>query len=307
MPPTEEEIAAIGIVLDRLGETGPRWEVREYLDDKLPNESTPEAIATDGVKTAAIEVKRLIVHGDFFGLKDGLEALLLPTTAGHYVLIPPFGYPLPWAKDFIRIIRNALERSATELDYGESGAIRVPRFANIAQISQSGSHAYCTHGPSLLRQLAGSLPGVFYLVDTDQRHSFVTQGAEAEFRQRVLAGCERRAAGNVVQLEWFEEWPLQRLAADESRVEIVMPTPVFEVQPTIDERVWIVLESGGRKFRTRRADSNILVIDSRFVLGDADRVASAIERGRDGQWAALIDLVFLLDRDACQEVFRAAR
>ena len=36
------------------------------------------------------------------------------------------------------------------------------------------------------------------------------------------------------------------------------------------------------------------------------RVGAAIERGRDSDWASLVDVVLLLDKGVCTEVFRVA-
>ena len=61
MPLTEQEERCVTLVCRYLSEHyGGDWSVKENLDDQDLPEPTPEVIVSNGVKDAAVEVKRLI-------------------------------------------------------------------------------------------------------------------------------------------------------------------------------------------------------------------------------------------------------
>ena len=63
---TEQEIHCVTIANHYLSEKyGGEWAVERDLDELFPAEPSPEVLTTNGTKTAAIEVKRLITDAAY--------------------------------------------------------------------------------------------------------------------------------------------------------------------------------------------------------------------------------------------------
>jgi hypothetical protein len=216
MPLSEQERHCVELACRYLAEHyGGSWSVEKYLDDLNPSEPTPEVVAGNGQKRAAIEVKRLTGDASLQEYAASLrsnEKYLTPSCGGSYYLNPPVDFRLPMDTALRRLVKREIERVAPTLSPGQKGAIRIPRRGHISLISESGpAFIYCLHqgsGADLMSGLKDKITGMFMLVDEGLEHSFVTQECRAAFEEAVATACERRLRGNTDPFGWDEEWEL---------------------------------------------------------------------------------------------------
>jgi hypothetical protein len=291
---------------------GGTWEISDVLDDTHQSDPSPEALVSNGSKTAAIEVKRLIGDDEYLTYIESmfsLEKYLTPSCGGHYSLGTALDFRLPMEPRFRRHVKKEVERVAPTLAPEQTGAIRIPRQAHVSLIKDSGpGYIYCCHTSTghFVQEVSSRLAGVFLLVDDGQwEHEFVTEEAKKAFQEALVAACEIRLQGDLAPFAWTEEWPLTR-GSDEgtqSGVWLIAVTGARSVQGSVAEAVDIMLEKAKQKFEERRwAELHVLVFDNASALMTVDRVAEVVA-GFEPEDLGAIDVILVADEDVVAQVW----
>ena len=289
MPLTDQEQQCIDFACRYLEEHyGGIWSIRELLDDQNQSEPTPEVILSNGEKTAAIEVKRLIGDSTW---QEYVAALLsnadylVPSCGGYYYLSPPIDFRRPMERRLRQLVKKEIERVAPTLGSGQIDAIRIPREGRISLISKSGPpFINCHHsGPfsGLLAQMKEKITGIFMLIDEGLEHSFVTQKFISEFEDAVLTACKNRLEGDNDPFSWDEEWELKRVedGGEDERdgVWMIATTDARSMSESVEQCVHMVLDKAMQKFRVKRwAEIQIIVLES-SINAPAGLAAKAVE------------------------------
>ncbi len=278
-----ETLCVNAVVKHRGSLTGIAWSIEvPDLDARHPDRPSPECIITDGSETAAVEVKGLRGpqdQNDFFGGLNYLGRLLVPSTPGHFVLGPPYDNSPRWGKKFIRLLKREIEKVARKLEIGERGFLRIPRRCRVVMGNDAGAYLSCYHGHrEPLRQLAASVKGTFMVIDEDGCAALETDEGKLRYSDAIgLACAEAKRARSDAWAEWSDEWPIWRLDAGESFVEVIAVWGAFSVPAAVEETIWKAIEDGKRKFVDRWASRHILLLDSQFALTDVDRVRDVVD------------------------------
>ena len=284
---------------------GGTWRITDdSLDDKHPNERSPEAIISNGHVSAAVEVKSLLWpkgQERFFRSVISLRRSLMPSIPGQYQLVPPNGWDPPWERRFIRMLQAEVERVSRALATGERGCVKVPRRGRLHKAASAGSHIWCSHGTVVLPE--NSVIGSYYLEDLRPSHSLETQEAKDEFLNAVLTGIRRIENGeNDVQVEWREEWPFRRLTDDGCTVEVVATTPAFNIHAAVYETLRAMMVAANEKFGRRWADRHAAILDNRLFAADREMLESAFRELDSGDYAEMDD-VYLFHDDVIEPIF----
>jgi len=287
MPLSEQEQRCVAFACHYLEEHyGGSWSVKKNLDELNLSEPTPEVIVSNGEKTAAIEVKRLIgnsTYQEYIAYLRNNERFLVPSCGGSYYLCPPVDFRFPMSADLRRLVKREIEHIAPTISPGQKGAIQIPRQGHVSLITESGpSFISCLHGGPYsehMSRLREKLTGKFMLVDEGLEHSFITQECKAAFEEAVVAACKRRLEGNTGPFNWYEEWELSRIdnESGENGVWIIATTDACSMQESVEQCVHAVLNNAMRKFRGKHwADLNIIVLET-SLLSPASLAAQAVE------------------------------
>jgi hypothetical protein len=311
MPITTQEAHCIDLACSHLTaiSAGP-WHPVDgpSLDDLYPSEPTPEVIVTNDRATAAIEVKRLTGDSVFQAYLESIFSLrrsLVPACGGYYWLSPPANFRLPMDLPLRRQVKKEIERLAPMLAEGESGPVRIHREAHIALISESGPpYIHCLHQSSdLLRPLLDRIEGQFFLVDEGLEHSFVTDQGREAFYEAVAKACRMRLEDNFAPVTWCEEWELTRGDNnDEDGVDMIAVTQARDMDSSVREAVYAMIEKGRSKFVGRRwTDNHVLVLET-SILAPMRLVTSAV-RALEPEELEDIDLLLLVDHDGLTQCY----
>ena len=284
---------------------GGTWRITDdSLDDKHPNERSPEAIVSNGGVSAAVEVKRLLWpkgQARFWKSVLSLRQRLMPSTPGHYLLVPPPGCNPRWDRQFLRMLHSEIERVSRALATGERGYVRVPRRGRLHKAPSAGSHMWCSHERVVLPE--NSVIGSYYLEDLGPSHSLETQEAKEEFLNAVLTGVQRIENGeDDVQVEWREEWPFRRFTDDGCTVEVVATTPAFNIHAAVYETLRAMMVAANEKFGRRWADRHAAILDNRLFAADREMLESAFRELDSGNYAEMDD-VYLFHDDVIEPIF----
>ena len=278
MPLSDQENICVQFTCGFLSSSiGGNWVIESYPDDLHLSEPTPEVIVSNSSVSAAIEVKRLTGDSMSQVYRESLlnnQKYLVPSCGGYYTLNPPVDFRFPMAIALRKLIKKEIERVAPSLSYGESGAIRIPRYGHIALHSESGpSFVHCVHGlgpfSELLSPIVERVNGKFMLVDEGLQHSFFTDEGRTAFYDAIVAACERRLEGDSSTFSWYEEWELTKLKEDDEEVDedekdgvwIIAVTEARDMRESVAECVYSVLTNALRKFVKRWADLHVLALD----------------------------------------------
>lgn len=314
MPLTDQEIRCIDMACSHLaGLYGGIWRITAVPDEQYPSEPSPDAIVSNDVTTAAIEVKRLTGDAVLQTYKESMLSLnrfLVPSCGGHYTLNPYEDFRLPMEPPFKRHVKHEIERVAPSLAPGESGAIRMPRQAHISLANESGpGYIYCCHNVTghFVQQVSPRLTGAFFLVDDGQwEHEFVTDEALAAFHDALVSACQTRVEQGKAPVSWVEEWELTRREEDgsgEAGVFLICVTDARSVYGSVAEAVDVMLEKAKRKFEARRwADHNVVVFDNASALTNTERVADVVA-GFERDELGAIDLILFAHGDDLTQVW----
>ena len=300
----QRETICINALLEHLGRcSGTKWEIDvPDLDRRYPDRPTPECTITDGQEIAAVEVKALKGpqdQSDFFGDLRYLGRVLAPTTPGHFVVGPPYDNSPRWEKSFIRRVKREVERVAPTLHPGgDKGYVRIPRRARVAMANEKGSLVSCYHGHSEpLRQLAASTKGTFMIIDEEACSALESEQGKLSYAKAVAKACaEAKRGQSDAWVEWFDEWPIWRLDAGESHVEVIAVWGAFSVTAAIEETIWKAIEDGRRKFTERWALQHILLLDSQFAFTDVERVQGVLETLRPAAYGGVDEVLLYWDK-----------
>jgi hypothetical protein len=316
MPLTQQERRCIDLACLHLASVhGGNWRITDILDDQYQTESSPEVVVSNGVITAAIEVKQLTGDSVFQAYVESmlsLERSLAPSCGGYYALSPCVDFRLPVDRRFRQHVKREIERVAPTLAPGQSGAIHIPREAQISLIRESGpGYIYCCHISTggVVQEVSPRVTGVFRLVDDGQwEHSFVTDSGRAAFHDALIAACRARIECGRPQVSWIEEWELSRAEQDgsgETGVFVIAVTDARDVSSSVAEGVGRMLEKAKQKFQGRRwADQHIIMFENRGAFMTASRVGDVVS-GFEAEELEAIDLIFLVDGDNMTQVWPA--
>ena len=275
----DRERECIEAVCTCLGsQRGGEWRIiDDSLDATHPNAPTPEAIISDGDLTVAVEVKRLLGTEDmaqFESYRLHLKQRLIPRCPGHYVLIPPPDWRLPWERSFIRMIQREIDRVCRTLVVGQKAYLMVPRRGRVHKAASAGSHIWCSHENIALPE--NSVLGSYYLEDLGPRHRLVTNQAKDRFLGALLAAVQRIEGGEGdVWVDWEDEWPILRLDSEGSTVDVLSMHGLW-VEAAARETVRRMIAAAGEKFCHRWADRHAVVLDNCLVFADREEVRDAL-------------------------------
>ena len=290
MPLSEQERRCIEFACHDLEKRyGGRWSIQQYLDDLNLPEPTPEAIVSNGERTAAVEVKRLTgdsTYQEYVASLLSNQKFLVPSCGGSYYINPAVDCRLPMPADLRRVVKREIERVAPTLDPGQKGAIQIPRQGLVSLISESGpSFISCLHGEpyaGFMDRLKGKITGSFMLIDKGLEHSFFTKECKAAFEKAVAIACKKSLKGETGAFSWYEEWELARIddVGDEHArdgVWIIAATDAMSMQESTNQCVHAVLSKAMQKFRNRRwADLQIIVLETSGLV-PASLAAHSVE------------------------------
>jgi len=288
MPLSAQEKRCIDCACHYLGEHyGGNWSIQKNLDDLKLQEPTPEVIAGNGTKTAAVEVKRLIdfPYRDYIAYLRSNEKRLRPPCGGSYYLCPALGFKLPMPDNLQQLVKHEIKRVAPTLSVGQKITIRIPRQGHVSLIAEPGPpFLSCSHGdpyPELMSNIKERVTGKFMLIDEGLEHSFITQECKEAFEEAVVAACKGCLEGKTSPFDWYEEWELTRIDNEdgEDGVWIIASTGAHSMQASVEQCVHYSLDNAIRKFRRtpRWADLHVVVIEASLGC-PAGLAASAVER-----------------------------
>lgn len=280
----QETICVNALLAHFNSETSAVWSISiDDLDARHNDRPTPECIITDGKETAGVEVKALKGpqdHNDFFGGLEYLGRMLAPTTRGHFTIVPPYDNSPRWNQDFIRLLKEEVEKVAPTLTPGGSmGYLNIPRRCRVVGRPSAGASVSCQHGsPEPLRAASGQISGAFMLIDQDACVSLDSDAGKQTFIDAVVSTCNRVANGEPdVWIDWLDEWPILRAPQEESSVEVIASGGAFSVPAAVNGTIWKAVKDGKRKFNEQWGDRHILLLDSQFHFTDVDRVRAVLE------------------------------
>jgi hypothetical protein len=275
--------------------------------------SRPEARITDGVRTAAVEVKALTgdrQFQDYWRSLPSLKRQLRPSCGGYYFLVPWVDLRLPLGRREIKELKCQIEHVALGMAVDESRPIRVSRNgrAKILDHDRAGP-IYCSHMEPVFRHLQRELHGSYWLADSDQNeHRFMTEQARADLVRAfsdAVHSSPLPQPGTTVPLHWYEEWELKRVEANglEDGVWVCATTDAADVGASISEILSRMLEAGIRKFRRRWADFHVIALDKQWPFIEAGDAVHALKEFDDDELAD-INLVLLVEVDRVTVVRR---
>ncbi|MEX1255044.1 MAG: hypothetical protein WEE64_11965 [Dehalococcoidia bacterium] len=309
MPLTAQEERVIRLVLPTLDAViGAKWQPPDgsTLAERYPWKPTPECMVTNGVTTAAIEVKRLVGDAATRAYSTSNESLfrrLVPSYGGSYSLWPCPGFRLPMPPPLIPRVKRELERVGKTIRPGGEGAIRISRSGEMTCISKSdGPFVNCWHAhrtDEVVREIGNSVTGIYYFNDGDAanrwHHSFITDAARRDFQTSLIEACHRSEKGQPAAVEWEEEWKLTRFATSTRDGVHVSAMHFGWAEPGLREELQEALDKAAVKFRERWAENHVVILErigySNAVAEDAKRVFPTLNL------PANIDLVLLVDGD----------
>lgn len=316
---SDQESRCVELTCGYLSSTvGGSWTVESYPDELYPTEPTPEVIVTNGTVTAAIEVKRLTGDAISQAYTESLlsnERHLTPSCGGYYVLYPPIDFRLPMDVKTRKRVKLEIERLASTLQPGTTGAVRVPRQGHIALASESGPpYICCTHHmafPDIMKPLLGRIAGKFMLVDEGLEHSFVTDEGRAAFLDAVVAACQRRLKGDASRFSWYEEWEIKRIDGGQKEddhkdgVWIMAVTEARPVRESVAECVYHVLENAMKKFAKRWAKLQLLVLEKSIFAHEqlVNEVVSNLQLDN----LQNVDFILIVDEDEVVQCYPIAQ
>lgn len=316
MPLTKQEARCIDLGCAFIsGQFGGDWKPQSgpTLDELYPSKRSPEIIATDGQRTAAIEVKRLTGDSewnDYRAYRRSLQRSLAPVGGGHYDLVPSIDFRLPMAPPMRRSIKRQIAALAESMRPGDSAAVMIPREAVISQSRDWGDgFFFCCHtstGQDLAQAVSERIEGAFMLVDEGQReHEFVTDEGFRAAVDALVDACARRLHDGTATAQWQEEWALHRGEDGEGQVDLVVVTNARDVWAANAEAVDLVLDDALRKFTEQRwADLHVVVLDCDGIVLEPDLVIGAV-RAYEAEVLETVDLILLADGNQILEAWRS--
>src|SRR3990172_5251476 len=212
MPLTEQERRCIDLACDHLaGGHGGTWAITDLPDDRFKSHASPDALVSNGNKTAAIEVKRLLGDDEYLTYIESmfsLEKYLTPSCGGYYSLGTALDFRTPMEGRLKRQVKKEIERVAPTLATEQTGAIRIPRKAHVSLSRDTGpGYIFCCHNSTghFVQEVSPRLTGVFLLVDDGQwEHEFVTDEGKHTFQDALVAACATRLRGELAPFTWNE-------------------------------------------------------------------------------------------------------
>jgi len=293
---------------------GGNWRFVEDLDERYPNERSPEALladANDSSRTAAVEVTRLDWPASWRATR---QAAISITDRLWNVLIHPCR-TLPLDKsELSRLERWA--RAQTEWAGAQrEDVFRIPRTGFVLWTGRTDGAARlgCRHGgfgcEDELVSTAESLapPGhSFVLWEYDESdHCFFTQSGITEAAKRIVDACwdvvvqERQR----VDVEWEEEIALfaPMDSGEQTRIDggpLLTITPVEELATALESEVRRAVSAKRGKFLRRDgqrwASLHVLVLDVHSPLFEDPSTVAAIFASMEDANLAGVDLVLLV-------------
>lgn len=301
------ELLCIELGCGYLGKVyGGTWRIARDLDDENPSAASPEAEVTNGIATAAIEVKGLTVAElqQYDTYRLSLQRYLAPPCAGEFLLLPCSFFTLPQGKPIMRYLRKEIATVAPTLPPLGSGAILIPREGYlVSERPGPPGSIHCLHDYSDdLQAVAPRLDGGYFLIDGENgwAHNFVTDECRTAWHDCIVSACQTPTIEGKFQ--WNEEWELQRLDEGdlvEGHLEILVVSDVF-TGDSANAAIWTMLEKGKAKFHQRWADHHVLVFDSRVPMLNRDRLASVAAEFDASDLGAVETILLVEGQDVSQ-------
>ena len=322
MPLTSQELRCIDLVLGPLGGLyGGEWQIvgGPTLDDLYPSRASPECLLTNGLISAAVEVKMLTGDSVMQAYREALQSLnrsFIPSCGGYYTLNPALDFRLPIDGSLRRLLKHEIERVApTLMPGGASGAVRIPRKAHVSMCRQDGpGNLRCCHNSTghFVAAASSLVTGTFLLVDDGMlEHSFFTDAGLAAFHAALSDACLRRIETGAGELDWFEEWELWRCEdfpdddpRDRDGVHVICVTEARSVDASVAEALDLMLEKALRKFDRVWAEKHVIVFDQATAFCSAERVAKAMSWVTPEELAN-VDLILLTHNDQVSVVWKS--
>ncbi len=217
MPSSRHERQCIQAICQHLQRTlGDGWEVDRWLDDEYPNQRSPDVLLTDGSNSIAIEIKRLTDGDTFHEYEEALQSLyqgLAPDRDRNFTLLPPPSIRLPLGRALVRKLRPRVAAAASGLDADETATVSVPRQATVRYYPRSdGGFIHCSHARSdEFLAVSPEVSGAYFVEEDDgPDHQFLSDESRAQFRQILIRACARSQQRGHAQMQWCEDWELQR-------------------------------------------------------------------------------------------------
>lgn len=288
---------------------GGDWHIIDELDQAFPDVPSPEVVVSNGVISAAIEVKRLT--GDAIQQAYGesiksLETFLAPTCGGYYYVNPPVDLRLPIDRKLRKSLKVQVERVAPTLKVDETGVLRIPNSGYLVHRPGGPGYAHCLHdsGYSLLAPLGQRIDGEIFLIDGGLQHSFSSEAGKAAFIDVLEAAYRDGRFGSTERLVWDEEWELTRTRDDgDTGVWIICVTDARDVSSSVAECLDAMMGAAMRKFEDQRwADLHLIVLDCASGLMTAERVLPVLATYTQEELAT-ISVVLFTDKDETHQAF----
>ena len=219
MPLSDQERRCAEAVRSYLTEkTGRTWRVQDEWNADLET-ATPsfDTLLSDGGESLLVEITRLTDGPEFSRHNESVQSLyqsLLPGQAGRYCLYLPPPYVLRLDRSQVKQLKRWIKRAAVGLSVGDKVPVRVPK-RGLLKFMREAKPGYivCHHGSGWpLSEFSSETDGVYFLKD-DWRyeHQFLTTDCRSEFERSVARVLPQSREQGEVQVEWQEEWELQRL------------------------------------------------------------------------------------------------
>ena len=288
MPLSDAESRCIDAVcrfLDR--EHGGTWQLpaAASLDDAHPNLPSPEAIVTDGTRTAAIEVTELRggetwneYHVGLGWLRRGLQ----PPRPGKYYLYPAVDFRVPMKRVDVPQLQQAIAAAAEQTnEAGDVAPVLVPRSATVHVSRKTGiGYIFCSHdgGNAAASRAAELVEGAYWLEDDGSlEHRFLTEEGVERAALSIATACRTAANDGSATAQWFDEWELE---LDDPSGTGVWPVAVTDAIPAslpISQDVRKAVDAKSKKFAGQRwADLHVLALDARTPFTAAEDVATEL-------------------------------
>jgi hypothetical protein len=320
VPLTSQEQHCVDLALGPLGDLyGGTWRVTDgpTLDDLHESQASPECLLTNGLISAAVEVKRLTGDSVMQAYTEALLSLnrsLIPSCGGYYTLSPAIDFRLPIDGSLRRLLKKEIKRVApTLVPGGAPGVVHIPRKAHVSMSREDGpGNLWCCHNSTgnLVAEASPLVTGTFLLVDQGTlEHNFVTDAGLAAFHAALADACRRRIETGSGHLQWFEEWELWRCEdfpdddpCDRDGVHVICVTEARSVDVSVAEALDLMLEKALKKFERTWAERHLIVLDQATALCNAERVGQALSWVTPEELAN-VDLILLTDNDEVSVVW----
>ncbi len=294
-------------------QTGRTWSVKKWNDDLENGVPSFDLRLTDGLEDVLVEVTRLTDGPEFSGHDENVESLfrsLAPDPERSYCLFLPPPFLVRLDRRQARQLKRSIKCAAIELRVGDKVPVPIARRGTLKLIGEAvPGYIACHHGDNwLLDEFSSEASGVYFLYD-DWRfdHQFLTAECQAEYRRRLVKACLQSREKGPIEVEWQEEWELQRLrdpAKGEGGVLVISFVADF-IESAAIQSVHQGLEHGKEKLQMGRDEAKAAIAlhagEHQHTLSLKQYEDAITSLSATDVWP--LDKVFLLDGDRVHRCF----